>query len=73
MHCIILYCIVLYCIRAPVESTLSYFRKWANIKHFIIIIIIIIITLAGAWVIIKVKGHQYWWIAGGYDLEIGQF
>ena len=23
--------------------------------------------------IIKVKGHQYWWLAGGYDLEIGHF
>ena len=21
--------------------------------------------------IIKVSGHQYWWLAGGYDLEIG--
>ena len=28
---------------------------------------------AGARVIIKVKGHQHWWLAGGYDLEIGQF
>ena len=24
-------------------------------------------------VIIKVKGHQHWWLAGGYDLEIGHF
>ena len=24
-------------------------------------------------VIIKVKGHQYQWLAGGYDLEIGHF
>ena len=24
-------------------------------------------------VIIKVKGHQYLWLAGGYDLEIGHF
>ena len=23
--------------------------------------------------IIKVSGHQYWWLAGGYDLEIGHF
>ena len=29
--------------------------------------------LAGAWAIIKVSGHQYWWLAGGYDLEIGHF
>ena len=21
--------------------------------------------------LIKVSGHQYWWLAGGYDLEIG--
>ena len=21
----------------------------------------------------RVKGHQYWWLAGGYDLEIGHF
>ena len=24
-------------------------------------------------VTIKVNGHQYWWLAGGYDLEIGNF
>ena len=30
-------------------------------------------SLAGARVIIKVSGHQFWWIAGGYDLEIGHF
>ena len=29
--------------------------------------------LAGAWVIIKVSGHQYQWLAGGYDLGIGHF
>ena len=34
---------------------------------------ILIITLAGARVIIKVSGHQYRWLAGGYDLEIGHF
>ena len=21
----------------------------------------------------RVKGHQYWWLAGGNDLEIGHF
>ena len=30
-------------------------------------------SLAGAQVIIKVSGHQYRWLAGGYDLEIGHF
>ena len=30
-------------------------------------------SLAGARVIIKVQGHQYRWLAGGYDLEIGHF
>ena len=30
----------------------------------------LIITLAGAWAIFKMKGHQYRWSAGGYDLEI---
>ena len=30
-------------------------------------------SLAGALVIIKVSGHQYRWLAGGYDLEIGRF
>ena len=30
-------------------------------------------TLAGAQAIIKVLGHQHWWLAGGYDLEIGHF
>ena len=28
-------------------------------------------SLAGVRVIIKVSGHQYRWLAGGYDLEIG--
>ena len=26
---------------------------------------------AGAQAVIKVSGHQYQWLAGGYDLEIG--
>ena len=37
----------------------------------------LIITQALARVIIgdnqKVSGNQYWWLAGGYDLEIGHF
>ena len=28
-------------------------------------------SFAGAQVIIKVSGHQYRWLAGGYDLNIG--
>ena len=28
-------------------------------------------SLAGARAIIKVSGHKYWWLAGGYNLEIG--
>ena len=27
----------------------------------------------GAQAIIKVSGHQYQWLAGGFELEIGQF
>ena len=30
-------------------------------------------SLAGARAISKVLGHQYWSLAGGYDLEIGHF
>ena len=30
-------------------------------------------SLAGARAIIKVSGHQYWWLEGGYDLEVGLF
>ena len=30
-------------------------------------------TGAGAQAIVKVSGHQYGWLAGGYDLEIGHF
>ena len=30
-------------------------------------------SLAGVSVIIKVSGHQYQWLAGGYDLEVGHF
>ena len=28
-------------------------------------------SLTAAWAMIKVSGHQYWWLAGGYDLQIG--
>ena len=30
-------------------------------------------SLAGPRTIIKVSGHQYQWLAGGYDLEVGYF
>ena len=30
-------------------------------------------SLTGARVKIKVSGHQHWWLAGGYDLDIGHF
>ena len=30
-------------------------------------------SLADALAIITVTGHQYRWLAGGYDLEIGHF
>ena len=30
-------------------------------------------SLTGVRAIIKVNGHQYQWLAGGYDLEIGHF
>ena len=30
-------------------------------------------SLDDAWAIIKVLGHQYWWLAGGSDLEIGRY
>ena len=30
-------------------------------------------SLSGARAIIKVSGHQYRWLAGGYDLQIGHF
>ena len=30
-------------------------------------------SLTGTRVIMKVLGHQHWWLAGGYDLEIGHF
>ena len=33
----------------------------------------LIITLTGTRPIIKVLGHQHWWLAGGYNLEIGHF
>ena len=31
------------------------------------------ISLTGTQAIIKVSGHKYQWLAGGYDLEIGYF
>ena len=31
------------------------------------------LSLDDAVVIIKVWDNQYWWLAGGYDLEIGRF
>ena len=30
-------------------------------------------SLPGTQVIMKMSGHQYQWLAGGYDLEIGHF
>ena len=30
-------------------------------------------SLDGDWAIIRVSGHQYGWLAGGDDLEIGHF
>ena len=33
----------------------------------------LIMTLAGAGAIIKGLGHQYRWLSGGFDLEIGHF
>ena len=30
-------------------------------------------TGAGTWVIFKLSGHQHRWLAGDYDLEIGNF
>ena len=30
-------------------------------------------SLAGARAIIRVSDHQYWWLAGGYNLKIGHF
>ena len=30
-------------------------------------------SLADARAIINVSGNYYWWLAGGYDLEIGHF
>ena len=30
-------------------------------------------SLAGTRAIVKVSGHQYWRLAGGYDQEIGLF
>ena len=30
-------------------------------------------SLAGARAIIRLPGHRYRWLAGGYDLEIGHF
>ena len=29
--------------------------------------------IPGTWAIIKVSGHQYRWLAGGYELEIVHF
>ena len=31
------------------------------------------VLTSGSRVIIKVSSHQYRWLAGGYDLEIGHF
>ena len=30
-------------------------------------------SLTGAQVIIRVRGHQHCWLAGGYDLQVGHF
>ena len=40
---------------------------YENKLFVIVIVIVIVITWAPVRVIIKVSGHQYWWLAGGYD------
>ena len=30
-------------------------------------------SFVGAQAIIKVPGYEYWWLSGGYDLEIRHF
>ena len=42
-------------------------------KHLLTTGILMTVHLAGTRAVIKVLGHQYWWLAGGYDLEIGHF
>ena len=34
---------------------------------------LLIITLAGTRPIIEVSVHQHWWLAGGYDLDLGHY
>ena len=31
------------------------------------------LAATSAWAIINVSGHQYQWLAGGYDLNLGLF
>ena len=38
-------------------------KYFGNIIHIVV----------GALAIIKESGHQYLWLTGGYDLEIGHF
>ena len=33
----------------------------------------IFVLTTSAQVIIELSGHQYWWLAGGCDLDIGHF
>ena len=49
------------------------FVLWKEIAFIELYTSLLAIFMIQTWAIIKVSGHQYRWLAGGYDLEIGHF
>ena len=50
-----------------------YFQVIATCSPPVLMTLHFTFTVADAHAIIKVLDHQYWWLAGGYELEIGHF
>ena len=62
---------VAYCILTAYNIASVEFAKSHHAHRFLHLVSINGCVFAGTRVIIKVSGHQHWWLAGGYDLEVG--
>ena len=51
----------------------KYFNFIWNVKTYVLYLHHAKKLLSGSWSMIKVSGHQYQWLASGYDLEIRHF
>ena len=56
-----------YCRNSCTHTTVCEFGVWRRADQFMLI------SKKSIRAIAKVKGHQHWWLAGGYDLEIRHY